>query len=441
MNFIYIHTHDTGRFMQPYGLTGNTPALMDLAQESTVFRQMFSAAPTCSPSRAAMLTGMSPHSCGMLGLAHRGFSINDYSHHIGNYLRTQGYYTALYGVQHEYGHKRKDDGTIGYSESTYEVGANDTETDLMNLKGALEFLKNVDSLGKPFFLSFGMRSTHRPWPSGSKYNPDYVVPPHPVADTSDNRKDFCDFLESLSLADHCVGELVSALKRSGLWENSIVLFTTDHGLAYPDMKCTLYDTGTGVAFILHRPGNERKVCNALCSQIDLFPTICDLLGVKKPEWLQGKSMLPLLNGEAEEINDYIFSEVTFHATYEPARCVRSKGYKLIRYFDGGEQRRYSNIDGSVAKNAVIESPLYAAPRSVDNFFDLTADPLERINLAGNPVYEQVYKEHAVALEKWMLETNDPLLGGKGIMKSFGHGAIINRFDQVAPNDEDVIVLP
>ena len=95
MNFVYVHTHDSGRIMQPYGVAADNPALMELANEGTVFRQMYCTAPTCSPSRAGMLTGMAPHSCGMLGLAHRGWSLNDYSRHLGNYLATQGYYTAL----------------------------------------------------------------------------------------------------------------------------------------------------------------------------------------------------------------------------------------------------------------------------------------------------------------------------------------------------------
>jgi len=99
-NILYMHSHDTGRFIQPYGHSVKTPHLQRLAEQGILFRQAFCAAPTCSPSRACLLTGQSAHSNGMTGLAHRGFSLNNYSHHIVHTLKSAGYYTALSGVQH-----------------------------------------------------------------------------------------------------------------------------------------------------------------------------------------------------------------------------------------------------------------------------------------------------------------------------------------------------
>lgn len=113
MNFIYIHTHDSGREMEPYGAGAHNPSLMKLAEESIMFRNAHCVAPTCSPSRAAMLTGMTAHNSGMYGLAHRGFSLNDYSQHLVQYLGRNGFYTALIGVQHE----AKDLNVIGYMET------------------------------------------------------------------------------------------------------------------------------------------------------------------------------------------------------------------------------------------------------------------------------------------------------------------------------------
>jgi N-sulfoglucosamine sulfohydrolase len=93
-NILYIHSHDTGRYIQPYGHNIPTPHIQKMAEEGVLFRKAFCAAPTCSPSRAALLTGQSAHSSGMLGLAHRGFSLNDYDQHLANYLKKQGYETA-----------------------------------------------------------------------------------------------------------------------------------------------------------------------------------------------------------------------------------------------------------------------------------------------------------------------------------------------------------
>src|ERR1700685_2955512 len=89
-NILYIHSHDSGRYLQPYGYAVPTPNLMGLASAGVVFRQAFSAAPTCSPSRASLLTGAYPHNNGMLGLAHRGFALNDYKQHMLHTLRGAG---------------------------------------------------------------------------------------------------------------------------------------------------------------------------------------------------------------------------------------------------------------------------------------------------------------------------------------------------------------
>src|SRR3954453_23112047 len=122
-NILYLHSHDTGRYIQPYGYSVRTPNLQKLAEESTLFRQAFDAAPTCAPSRAALLTGHCPHRNGMLGLAHRGFALNDYRQHVLHWLRPHGYRSTLIGVQHI----AKDPKTIGYDEVISTKGAHVAE--------------------------------------------------------------------------------------------------------------------------------------------------------------------------------------------------------------------------------------------------------------------------------------------------------------------------
>src|SRR5438270_5101686 len=111
-NILYLHSHDTGRYVQPYGFAVPAPNLQRLASQGVMFRQAFNAAPTCSPSRAALLTGQCPHANGMLGLAHRGFALNDYNHHLLHWLRPHGYRSTLIGVQHI----AKEPTPIGYDE-------------------------------------------------------------------------------------------------------------------------------------------------------------------------------------------------------------------------------------------------------------------------------------------------------------------------------------
>ena len=99
-NIVYLHSHDSGRYLQPYGHAVPTPNIQKLASQGILFRQAFSAAPTCSPSRASLLTGQCAHQNGMLGLAHRGFSMTDYSRHMLHTLRNAGYHSVLAGLQH-----------------------------------------------------------------------------------------------------------------------------------------------------------------------------------------------------------------------------------------------------------------------------------------------------------------------------------------------------
>src|SRR5258708_8442398 len=107
---IYALSPDRGRYLKPYGHAVQRQNLQQLATDGVLFRKAFNAAPTCSPSRASLLTGMCPHNNGMFGLAHRGFVLNDYKQHMLHTLRPAGYYSALFGIQHI----AKEPGIIGY---------------------------------------------------------------------------------------------------------------------------------------------------------------------------------------------------------------------------------------------------------------------------------------------------------------------------------------
>lgn len=134
MNIIYIHTHDSGRVLSPYGYDVPTPNLKEFAAESLMFRQAYCASPTCSPSRAALLTGRYPHQNGMIGLGNRGFCINDYSQHLVRFLNDRNYKTVLCGIQHEAGaylNHREAAGIIGYQQDITNDPAGYAEADLV----------------------------------------------------------------------------------------------------------------------------------------------------------------------------------------------------------------------------------------------------------------------------------------------------------------------
>lgn len=129
--------------------------------------------------------------------------------------------------------------------------------------------------------------------------------------------------------DDAVGKIIDALDTNGLAENTLIISTTDHGVAFPSCKCHLTDHGIGISLIMRWPcGFESgQVIDGMVSQIDIFPTLCDLLDIEQPTWLQGKSMRPLLTEEIDEINDQISAEGSYHAAYEPQRAVRTQRYK------------------------------------------------------------------------------------------------------------------
>ncbi len=397
-NIVYLHSHDTGRYIQPYGYGIVTPALQKLAKEGVLFRQAFCASPTCSPSRAALLTGAFPHSNGMRGLAHFGFGLADYKQHLLHTLRQAGYTSTLAGVQHI----ARDATRIGYDLVLSEPGPEEDR--------AARFLASAPR--QPFFLDIGFNETHREYPEpGPEDDPNYLRPPAPIPDTPETRRDMAGFATLARALDAKMGRVLAALEESGLDKNTLVICTTDHGLAFPAMKCNLTDHGTGIMLILRGPGGFQggKVVDALVSQVDLFPTLCDLLKIEPPAWLQGQSLLPLMRGEPGR--EAVFSEINFHVSYDPQRAVRTNRWKYIRRFDGHTRPILPNCDDSPSKRLWMENGWRERPIAVEQLYDLVFDPNEACNLAKDPVYAPVLAEMQARLEQWMNETGDPLLRG------------------------------
>lgn len=411
-NILYIHSHDTGRYVQPYGFAVSTPNIQKLAQQGTLFRQAFCASPGCSPSRAALLTGQSAHSAGMLGLAHRGWGLHDYGQHIIHTLAKVGYSSALCGIQHIAAGPDSVK-TIGYDShiETPSPRARDVAP------AAATWLHQAPDT--PWFLSVGFVETHTlPSKDGSLFDcglgdPRYVSPPAPLPDTPRTRQDFADFGNSVAVLDDGIGQVLRALEESGQAENTLVICTTDHGLPLPAMKCNLTDGGLGVMLIVRGPGGFEggQVVDALISQIDIYPTLCELLEIQKPDWLQGRSFLPVVRGETAEINDAIFGEVTHHAAYEPMRAARTKRWKYLRRFGGREAPVLPNCDDSRSKDLWVEDDWRARKREPEQLFDLIFDPNERQNLAALNSHAEPLGEMCARLDDWMKLTDDPILRG------------------------------
>jgi len=403
-NILYIHSHDTGRYVQPYGHAIPTPNIQRLAEEGVLFRKAFCGAPTCSPSRASLLTGQCAHCSGMLGLAHRGFALYDYTQHIIHTLRKEGYHSVLIGEEH----LAKDRNAISYDQV---VGVEGFQSKVV-APAAVQML--TGGLVQPFFLSVGFFETHRAFmkPSSAR-DAKYALPPATLPDTPETRRDIGAFKASAWDLDWGIGAVLDALEAAGLAENTLVICTTDHGIAFPRMKGHLTDHGIGVMLIMRGPGGflGGRVIDALVSQIDIFPTICDLLAIERPLWLQGTSLIPLLRGAIEQIHDAIFAEVTYHAAYEPLRAVRSQRWKYIRRFDHHLGPVLPNCDDSPSKDVLLAHGWKERPRPLEQLYDLIFDPNEASNMANDLSVAVVLEELRTRLETWMRSTNDPLLHG------------------------------
>ncbi len=423
-NILYIHSHDTGRYIQPYGFDVPTPNLQKLAGQGILFRHAFNAAPTCSPSRASLLTGHSPHNNGMLGLAHRGFSLNDYRQHILHTLRPHGYRSTLIGVQHI----ARDPTVIGYDEIVQTAGVHVAQV----APAAVQFLKQ--SPRQPFFLDIGFFETHREFhPPGPQEDERFCKPPVPVPDAPATRRDMAAFKASARVLDQGVGDILNALEAAGLAGNTLVIATNDHGVPFPAMKCNLTVHGTGVALIMRGPGEFKggQVSNAMVSHLDLYPTICELLHIEKPVWLQGKSLLPLIHGQVEELHDELFAEVNYHAAYEPKRAVRSRRWNYIRRFGDREHPVLPNCDDSPSKDLWLKSGWRHQLIPREQLFDVIFDPNETRNLAGDLTFAKALGEMRDRLEAWMKRTDDPLL--RGPLKAPA-GAVLNDPDGTSPQE-------
>ncbi|HTU78993.1 MAG TPA: sulfatase [Solirubrobacteraceae bacterium] len=403
-NILYLHSHDTGRYTQPYGEQVPMPNVQGLADQGVLFRQAFCAAPTCSASRACLLTGQYGQSNGMLGLAHRGFSLRDYRHHIVNVLRGAGYTSTLIGEQHI----SKKPEVIGYDEV---IKVPTTRVDTV-APLAMEVLRRPRE--RPLFVSVGFFETHREFLGpGSLRDVHYSKPPNNLPDTPEVRADMAAFKASARSLDHGVGMVLNQLDACGLSEDTLIIFTTDHGMPFPGAKATLYDRGLGVTLILRgpEPFGGGRVIDALVSHIDIYPTVCEYLGIARPPFLQGVSLLALLRGEALHVREEIFAGSTWHAAYEPQRAVRTSRHKYIRRW--GERRTpvLANTDDGPSKELLIAAGWAEREIPKEQLYDLVFDPNEANNVIADAAYAEVAEDLRARVRRWMRDTDDPLQAG------------------------------
>jgi len=409
-NVVCVITHDTGRHLGAYGRGVLTPNLDHLAAEGVLFEQAFCTAPQCSPSRASLLTGLVPHRHGLIGLTHRGFSLHPEAlqRTLPRLLGAAGYRTHLFGFQHE----AADPYDLGYQQVVQPPPTGSRPHLCRDVApAAADLLTSGPS--EPFFMMVGFEETHRPFEPTDTPLADVEVPAY-LPDTPVVRRDVADLEGAVREVDAAIGQLLTALDRPGLADRTLFIVTTDHGIAFPGAKGTLFDPGIEVALMARGPGgfNGGRRLPGLVSNADLFPTILELCVVTVPETVDGVSLLPMVAGGVQRARQALFAELTYHIAYDPMRGIRTERYTYIRSFADRPLHLPAHVDASPTKDLLREHGYFEPRRPPELLFDLEHDPLERTNLAGEPAAASVRDALRDRLERWMHATGDPLLDGE-----------------------------
>ncbi|MEM9645196.1 MAG: sulfatase-like hydrolase/transferase [Planctomycetota bacterium] len=389
-----------------------TPNMDRLAKSGMTFDRAYVASPSCAPSRAALLTGMSP--------SRNGAEAN-HSRPRGEvkkwpaYFRELGYEVVAFG---KVGHYRQ---TPDYG---FDIARHVGYHEDIAIDKAVEWLQQRES-ERPLCLFVGTNWPHVPWPDESTIPPDDVrVPSHHV-DTPETRQARRNYLQAVRTMDEELGKVHQATLEV-LGQDTLFVHTSDHGAQWPFGKWNLYEEGIRTPMIVSWPGKVAPGTrtDAMVSWIDLLPTLVEAVGgdadATATEPLDGKSFLPVLTGERQSHRDAIFTTHSGDGNFNvyPSRAVTEKRYKYIRnlrpefefhshvtkasknnlYWSSWLKRSQDGQDGGIVRRY--------HQRTAEQLFDLESDSLELENLAGSPEHASVLSKLSTRLDVWMRETGD-----------------------------------
>lgn len=422
-NVILITCHDLGQHLGCYGIpTVDTPHIDGLARRGLRFDRSFCVNPGCSPSRASLATGRFPHSHGVMGLTHGGFAwdLHPEEVHLQTRFQQADYHTALIGVCHEV----PDPGKIPFNEHLggwWQDGRTDEAPAMILADKTAHFLNRRAGADKPFYLQIGFFEPHRDpnhpthWPPTHRAaRSNATVPPYLVNDKG-AREEMAYFEASVRTADDAIGHIMAALHESGLTDDTLVIFSSDHGIPFPRAKCSVFDPGLEVPLILHWPNgpwSPGTVRDELISNVDYCPTLCELLDLPFPDNHQGHSYAPLLRGQPHTPRDHIFAELNYHDYYDPLRAIRTNTHKLIVSFNYDKLFMDPTQQWKPRTNTIVPREEEAQGRQpLVQLYDLANDPLEHTNIADDPAQHETRHALLKRIHDWMVETDDPLLTG------------------------------
>lgn len=409
---------DAGAYGSP---AARTPTFDRLADEGALFTRAFCAAPSCTPSRNAILTGQAPH---RLGAGANLWSELSPAYEVyPDLLEQAGYRT---------GRMRKGYGPGVHPQWPHDPAGPDFPSFADFLQGQPE--------RTPFCFWLGTTDPHRPYDpelgEHSGIDPaDVDIPPY-LPDTPEVRTDAVNYLAEVQRFDREVGDALRLLDERGLAEHTIVVMTSDHGWPWPRAKANAYDAGTHVPLAIRWPGRVTAgtVIDRLTVLSDLAPTFLDATGLPVPAAMTGQSLLPALSGTAAP-REFVVIERERHASARegnlayPVRALRTDRWLYIRNFfperwpagdpdfASGKQGAFGDIDAGPTKTQLLANrdrpgfaeafQLATGKRPKEELYDLDSDPYSLTNLTDDPGRAVVRIRLREQLRKWMLRTGDP----------------------------------
>lgn len=406
---IFICDDLSARDLVPYGARDvRTPRLAAFAREALVFDRAFIVSPGCAPSRAALLTGLNPARNG--ALANHEYKRDDVAS-LPPLFATLGYQTATFG---KVAHSAKDAPRHGFSHAA--------ETNQFRVADIAAWLSGRDR-SRPVVLFAGTPAPHVPWPPNDGYDPAALTVPRNHYDTPEYRADRARYYTDVTQADSDFGAVLDLARRE-LGADTMVIFTSDHGVQMPFGKWNLYDEGIRVPLIVAWPGRVGPGRTAaMVNWTDLLPTLVEALGGKQPAGLDGRSFVEVLRSPATTHRNRIF---TTHnnggrANVYPIRSLRTERWKYIRNLQPGwihsnPSDRFRK-DGTARYFESWEAAAETDPRAAfvlaryrlrpaEELYDLAADPDELNNLAADARHAATLTQLRSELDAWMADQGD-----------------------------------
>lgn len=410
-----------------------TPTFERIAAEGVRFRNAFVDSPSCTPSRAALLTGRHPwmletgvHLWGALPAKFETYT---------DILDDAGYLVGYSGKGWGPGYLAealRDDNPAGRIVVGDPPGRDWDSRDRVSTFE--EFLARRGE-GQPFHFWFNTSEPHRPyeWQSGLRRGmrlEEVIVPPT-LPDTEETRTDLADYYYEVELFDSAAADLIAHLEEVGELDNTIVVMTGDNGMPFPRAKMTLYDLGTRVPFAVRWPARvgAGRVVEDFVTFSDLAPTFLEAAGIEPPPEMSARSFLAALKSEDSGWIDTertrVFSSIELHCGRYPMRAIRTPDYLYVRNY---EPDRAINVCADYWESEAGYSPTWISVLTLDHtadmyqrivgirpleeLYDLASDPYQLNNVAGQAEYAAIRELLAEELDTELRRTGDPRVDGR-----------------------------